>query len=99
MNYHVEHHMFPLVPYHNLPRLHALVKHDMPKPYGSIAEAFREIIPTVLRQVKDPGHYVRRELPSPSARVSVKEQPHSDAQPDPEGWIEICAAGPASPCG
>ena len=25
MNYHVEHHMFPLVPYHNLPRLHALV--------------------------------------------------------------------------
>ena len=26
MNYHVEHHMFPLVPYHNLPRLHELVK-------------------------------------------------------------------------
>ena len=22
MNYHVEHHMFPLVPYHALPRLH-----------------------------------------------------------------------------
>ena len=33
MNYHVEHHMFPLVPYHNLPKLHELVKPDMPTPY------------------------------------------------------------------
>ena len=31
MNYHVEHHMFPLVPYHALPRLHELVKADMPR--------------------------------------------------------------------
>ena len=33
MNYHIEHHMFPLVPYHNLPRLHEIVKPDMPAPY------------------------------------------------------------------
>ncbi|RKX38685.1 MAG: fatty acid desaturase, partial [Verrucomicrobia bacterium] len=25
MNYHIEHHMFPLVPYHALPKLHALI--------------------------------------------------------------------------
>src|SRR2546430_853233 len=37
MNYHVEHHMFPLVPYHALPQLHELVKDDCPKPYTSIA--------------------------------------------------------------
>ena len=43
MNYHVEHHMFPLVPYHNLPRLHELVKADMPTPYASILEAWREL--------------------------------------------------------
>jgi Na+-transporting NADH:ubiquinone oxidoreductase subunit F len=36
MNYHVEHHMFPLVPYHALPKLHAAVKADMPAPYRSI---------------------------------------------------------------
>ena len=30
MNYHVEHHMFPMVPYHALPRLHELIKHDLP---------------------------------------------------------------------
>ena len=32
MNYHVEHHMFPMVPYHALPRLHDLIKHDLPVP-------------------------------------------------------------------
>jgi Na+-transporting NADH:ubiquinone oxidoreductase subunit F len=92
MNYHVEHHMFPLMPYHNLPRLHALVKQDMPTPYGSIADAFREIIPTVLRQVKDPGHYVRRKLPPPPAIAKASEQTHFGAQPDAGGWLEICAA-------
>ena len=32
MNYHLEHHMFPLVPYYNLPKLHELVKKYCPKP-------------------------------------------------------------------
>ena len=36
MNYHVEHHMFPMVPYHALPRLHELIKHDLPAPNPSI---------------------------------------------------------------
>lgn len=92
MNYHVEHHMFPLVPYHNLPRLHALVKSDMPVPYNSIAEAFREIIPTVLRQTKDPAHHVKRKLPPPPTRHPEPAVGHTDGKPDAAGWIEICAA-------
>ena len=36
MNYHVEHHMFPMVPYHALPRLHALIKDDLPPPNPSM---------------------------------------------------------------
>jgi Na+-transporting NADH:ubiquinone oxidoreductase subunit F len=68
MNYHVEHHMFPLVPYHALPRLHAVVKDDMPPTYPTIASAWREIIPAVLRQMHDYGYCVRRELPPPRAK-------------------------------
>ena len=30
MNYHVEHHMFPMVPYYNLKHLHAEMKNDTP---------------------------------------------------------------------
>jgi fatty acid desaturase len=63
MNYHVEHHMFPMVPYHALPRLHLLLLPDMPKPYASTIEAYREIIPTLLRQLKEPAWYVERRLP------------------------------------
>src|SRR5262249_26564201 len=66
MNYHVEHHMFPLVPYHNLPKLHALVKADMPTPYTSIFNAWKEIVPAVLRQVKDPTYFIQRLLPTPT---------------------------------
>lgn len=63
MNYHIEHHMFPLVPYHALPRLHELMKEDCPKPYNGIIQAYKEIIPAILKQRKDPSYYVERRLP------------------------------------
>jgi Na+-transporting NADH:ubiquinone oxidoreductase subunit F len=40
MNYHVEHHMFPLVPYHALPELHEAVKHDCPQPVSASGRCF-----------------------------------------------------------
>ena len=91
MNYHVEHHMFPLVPYHALPRLHAAVKDDCPTPYTSLFSAWREIVPTVLKQVRDPGYHVKRQLPTP--RLRVHESAHSSqGKPDTAGWIEACAS-------
>ena len=91
MNYHVEHHMFPLVPYHALPRLHEAVKDDCPTPYPSILAAWREIIPTVLKQVKDPAYHVKRKLPERKTR-SVESFRASHSKADAEGWVEICAA-------
>ena len=73
MNYHVEHHMFPMVPYHALGKLHQELKADMPKPYNGLWEAYREIIPTILRQVKDPTYFVRRQLPGTAQPVSSLE--------------------------
>jgi fatty acid desaturase len=63
MNYHVEHHMFPMVPYHALPELHAAMRADCPPAYRGLWAAYREIVPAVLRQLKDPTHFVHRELP------------------------------------
>ncbi|GHC15777.1 fatty acid desaturase [Aidingimonas halophila] len=63
MNYHVEHHMFPMVPFYHLPRLHDHIKNQCPSPYPSLWAAYREIIPGVLRQRKDPGYFVERHLP------------------------------------
>jgi fatty acid desaturase len=64
MNYHVEHHMFPAVPYHALPKLHALIKHDLPPPSPSILAGYREMIPAFLRQLRNEDYFVRRELPA-----------------------------------
>jgi Na+-transporting NADH:ubiquinone oxidoreductase subunit F len=96
MNYHVEHHMFPLVPYHNLPRLHEAVKDDCPPPYPSILSAWKEILPAILHQVKDPAWHVKRRLPPPKPRLD-EGIAATDAMPDAEGWIEICAAADLGP--
>lgn len=92
MNYHLEHHMFPLVPYHALPALHAAVRQDCPPPYPSIMSAWREILPALLRQVKDPGYHIKRELPPPAGRVE-KAVIRTLATADGDGWIEVCDEG------
>ena len=56
MNYHVEHHMFPMVPYHALPGLHEAIKADMPAalrraPSRPIAKSSRRL----SRQLQGPG--------------------------------------------
>jgi fatty acid desaturase len=67
MNYHIEHHMFPMVPYHALPQLHAELRADMPAPCPSTIAAYREILPALRRQMRDPEYYLKRELP-PTAK-------------------------------
>ncbi len=89
MNYHVEHHMFPLVPYHALPKLHAEVKDDCPTPYQSLFAAWREIMPALLKQVKDPAYHVKRRIPEPRPRQIARVH-CSEAAPDASGWVSVC---------
>jgi len=79
MNYHVEHHMFPMVPYHALPRLHAAMKDDCPPPYPSFWAAYKEIVPTLLRQLRDPEYFVHRELPPTARRMPASSSPQAAA--------------------
>lgn len=64
MNYHVEHHMFPMVPFYALPRLHELIKHDLPAANPSIWHAYAEMLPVLRRQVRSEDFFLKRELPS-----------------------------------
>jgi fatty acid desaturase len=64
MNYHIEHHMFPMVPYHALPKLHAELHEDLPTPCRSSIAAYREILPALLRQTRDPEYYLEPQLPA-----------------------------------
>jgi fatty acid desaturase len=76
MNYHVEHHMFPMVPYHALPQLHAMIKHDLPAPNRSMLDGYREMIPAFLRQLRNEDYFLKRALP-PTAKP-YREEFHAE---------------------
>ena len=63
MNYHIEHHMFPAVPFHSLPKLHLLIRDQLPPASRGLFGAYREIVPALIRQQKDPNYYILPELP------------------------------------
>src|SRR3984957_19774051 len=91
MNYHLEHHLFPLVPYHNLAKLHEIVKPDTPVPYSGLRSAWSEVIPAVLRQAKDPAYCVKRELPPMRTNAGSQAAPHIFAAKGKpvNGWLEV----------
>jgi len=63
MNYHVEHHMFTMVPYYNLPKLHELIKHDVPAADPSIIAAFKRLVPVLKQQLLNQDAVIIRDLP------------------------------------
>ena len=63
MEYHIEHHMFPNVPSHNLPKLHQMLQDQMPPAKKGLWEAYREIVPAVIRQAKNPDYKIPLSVP------------------------------------
>lgn len=62
MNFHIEHHMYPMVPFYALPHLHRHLKDQMPPAYRGFTAAWREIVPTLVAQLGDPNYFVDRKL-------------------------------------
>ena len=75
MNYHIEHHIFPTVPYYNLPALHDELKRYLPEPLPNTMAAYREIFGALGAQRFDEGFELDRPIPEvPDAehrRVSI----------------------------
>ncbi len=63
MNYHIEHHMYAAVPFYNLPELHRLIKADTPEPTKGVIGTWRQIIPILRRQQREPKYQFQPELP------------------------------------
>ena len=90
MGYHTEHHMFPLVPYHALPKLHEIVKSDLPVAYNGLKAAYQEIIPALIRQSKDPTFFIQRQIPTSNQKPLETHQTIITAVRSAEdGWMEI----------
>lgn len=54
MNYHVEHHVFPTVPYYRLPALHREVATSLPPPTVGMHRAYGEVWRSIRNQQTDP---------------------------------------------
>jgi fatty acid desaturase len=64
MEYHIEHHMYPTIPSYNLPKLHTLIKDQMPEAKKGLVGAYKEIIPAIFKQVKNPNYKISLSVPN-----------------------------------
>ena len=89
MQYHTEHHLMPMTPFHALPKLHEAVKDQMPPAYKSLWEAYRELIPALIKQATgDPDYRVVRPIPQdPETEVETSET--QDTAEATGNWVEI----------
>jgi len=72
MQYHVEHHMFPSVPFYNLPRLRKAIENDLPPAPHGLWATWREMWPLILRQRKDPTYCYFPPLPQNNGLVAAQ---------------------------
>lgn len=91
MNYHVEHHIFPTVPYHALPALHEEVKDHLAPPLPSTVATYREILAALSGQRADPTYEIEdRAVPEGNGDVTSRPDvgayiwagSHSDGRTD-----------------
>jgi len=101
MNYHLEHHVIPMVPYHTLPRLHKAVLDQTPPPYTSLWQVYKEMVPTLIKNAfDDPDYYIKRPVPTatdslPQPSLNGHGQPEEQLlieQPlaPADNWVEVC---------
>ena len=63
MQYHVEHHMFPAVPFYNLPRLRKAIIHDLPFAPHGLWNTWSHMLAVHKAQLADPTYTFVPELP------------------------------------
>lgn len=101
MQYHIEHHVIPMVPYHALPKLHAAIKDQTPPPYTSLLQVYKEMIPALVKQAyEDPDYHIKRPIPAPSVAdtsIPVEEPVNGHSTPQApkalaaaDNWVLVC---------
>ncbi len=63
MQYHVEHHMFPAVPFFNLPKLRKAIEHDLPPATHGFVATWKQILEIRRQQLADPNYSYAPALP------------------------------------
>ena len=62
MEYHLEHHMFPSVPSYNLKKLRYEIDDQLPKPFKSLFDFYKSVLPSVIGLAYNPENYYKVKL-------------------------------------
>jgi fatty acid desaturase len=66
MQYHVEHHMFPAVPFFNLPKLRKAIEHDLPPAPHGLRATWKAMLEIHQQQQSNPNYAFVPALPPPT---------------------------------
>lgn len=66
MQYHVEHHMFPAVPFFNLPKLRKVIEHDLPPAPHGLWATWKIMLEIHRQQRTNPNYAFVPKLPPPT---------------------------------
>ncbi len=64
MEYHLEHHLFPMVPSYNLSNLQNEIKDQIPQPFNGLFRFYRSVLPSVIKLATNPDGYYKVNLQS-----------------------------------
>jgi fatty acid desaturase len=70
MQYHIEHHMFPAVPFYNLPKLHRLIEADLPPTPHGLRALWRHMLEIHRRQRTEPDYAYVPPLPKSTGTLA-----------------------------
>lgn len=73
MNYHIEHHMYPSVPQHNLKKLHEVLKPNLPPCHHGLLPTWKEILGILKKQKETPSYYYVQPLPESSVKDEIAD--------------------------
>ena len=80
MNYHIEHHMFPAVPFFNLPKLRKAIENDLPPaPHKGLLATWKEMMVIHRRQQTEPAYTFVPDLPQSTGMRAADEILESEA--------------------
>ena len=72
MQYHLEHHMYPAVPFYNLPKLRQALEHDLPPATHGLRATWRELLTIKARASADPNYRFVPEVPGAAGVRAVE---------------------------
>ena len=64
MEYHTEHHMFPMVPSYNLKKLRQEIYKELPKPFNGLFDFYKKVLPSLIKLAFNLDGYYKVKLPN-----------------------------------